>query len=374
MSGVAIAIGGAALVGAGAGVGGSIIQSSAAKNASAGALSQMDIANWWSQQNLEYIKSLYQPFINVGTSALSVLQGRTYTTTERKVTNAQQRMGLVSKIEQLSKPTDWNTFPIQVGEKASERRAALFTQAESERMQQLDAAKAELALFDKQQGELAPLYAQQDAENQKRLDRISTSLDQIAKLSNIPSSLADIRSELQNDPVYQFRLDEGNRAINRAAAARGTFFSGKAIEELGDFSLALTGEETDKYLQRKLTSLTAATAGLNSMLAEDAQSSGQALSLAQLGLGAVQGTGAAVTGQTQTQATLASQAAQTQMQGTLAQGQAIQQGLGSVANAAGGVAALSLFAKPKADTTSASFVPGQGGTSPQGPYQSGYRY
>jgi hypothetical protein len=359
MSGVAIAIGGAAVVGAGAGIGGAMLQSSAAKQAAAGSLSQLDIANWNAQNNLKYLQELYAPFISAGTNALSVLTRRTYTAAERQASTSQQRISLESKIAQLSKPTDWNTFPILVGEKASERRAALFHQTEHDRRQQLAAAQAELETFNKTQSDLAPVYAKMDEENDRRFSRISSSLDTIAKLSDIPSSLADIREELQNDPVYQFRVAEGERALNRAAAAKGTFFSGAAMKQLSDFSLALTGEETDKYINRRLVSLQAAVTGLNAELGEQGQSVNQALSLAQLGLGATQGVGAATTGESQTQAQLAGGAAQTSAQTALAQGAAAQAGLGSISNTAGSLAALTLLTKGKADTSTKP----SGGTS-----------
>ncbi len=355
MSGIAIAIGAAAVVGAGAGIGGAMLQSSAAQRAAATGAAQIDIAQWNAQNNLNYLKSLYQPFITMGTNALGVLQSRVYSSADRAATNATQRTALQAKIEQLSKPTDWATFPIQVGEKASERRQALFMQVESDRQRQLDAAKSELALFDKQNVDNAPLYAAQDAEAQARMDRITSSLDRIHTLSDFPTSLADIRDELQNDPVYKFRREEGERAINRAAAAKGIFRSGRAVEELADFSLALTGEETDKYINRRVTALNAAVTGLGAELGEQGQSVGQALSLATLGANTAVGMGSAVTGQTAAQSQLSGQQAQIGMQSQLAQGQAMQQGLGTVGSMAGSLAALTMLSRGKADTTTAQY-------------------
>lgn len=351
MSGVAIAIGGAAVIGAGAGIGGSMIAGEAARRATGGALSQLDIATWNAQNNLNTILSLYQPFISAGTNALNVLQSRIMSGSERAASTARERLTLQSKIDQLSKPTDWNSFPILTGEKASERRLTLFTQAEFDRKQKLAQAQSELDLFNKEQGELAGLYEKQDQENQARMTRIQNSLDQVAKLSNIPTSLADIRGELEDDPVYQFRRAEGERSINRAAAARGTFFSGRAIEELSDFSLALTGEETDKYINRKLQALSGAVTGLNAELGEQGQSVSQALSLTQLGLGGAQGAGTAISGESQTQAQLAGGAAQTTAAGEMAKGTALQGGLNSISSTAGSLAALTFLSKGKTDTT-----------------------
>ena len=42
--------------------------------------------------------------------------------------------------------------------------------------------------------------------------------------------------KFQADPGYQFRLDEGNKAIERAAAARGQYFDPTTVKALSDYS------------------------------------------------------------------------------------------------------------------------------------------
>lgn len=49
--------------------------------------------------------------------------------------------------------------------------------------------------------------------------------------------------EMQEDPGYQFRLQQGEQAINRGAAARGDFFSGRAGKELSRFGQGLAAQE-----------------------------------------------------------------------------------------------------------------------------------
>ncbi len=359
MSFVAVAIGGSAVIGAGASIGSSLIGASAARRAQGGALGQLDQANQMLQLNLEGLQALYAPYIAAGTNTLNILQGRIYSSTERQVANKQQLIALQSKIKALSKPTDWNSFPVLTGEMASERRASLFTEKEAARKTQLQAAQNELEQYNRTQTELAPLYAKQDAENAQRMGRITSSLDRIAKLSDLPTSLAGIRTELQNDPVYQFRQAEGERSINRAAAQRGQFFSGSAIGNLANFSLALTGEETDKYVNRQVTALNAAVTGLGAELGEQGQSVNQALSLANIGAQAVQGQAAATVGTNQSQAALSGQASQVVQGTTLAQGQAQQQGLGQISSMAGSLATLSLLTQPKVVTTSSSTTAAQ---------------
>lgn len=47
----------------------------------------------------------------------------------------------------------------------------------------------------------------------------------------------------KESPDYQFRLDEGNKAIDRASSARGNFYSGKALKDATDFSSNLASNE-----------------------------------------------------------------------------------------------------------------------------------
>lgn len=45
------------------------------------------------------------------------------------------------------------------------------------------------------------------------------------------------------DPGYQFRLDQGEQAINRAAAAAGRYDSGRALKDLTEFNSGLASQE-----------------------------------------------------------------------------------------------------------------------------------
>ena len=55
---------------------------------------------------------------------------------------------------------------------------------------------------------------------------------------------ADFKMEdYVRDPGYQFRKDEGNKAIDRGQAARGGFYSGGAIKEAQRFAQGLATEE-----------------------------------------------------------------------------------------------------------------------------------
>ena len=64
-----------------------------------------------------------------------------------------------------------------------------------------------------------------------------------------PFSMADY----QEDPGYQFRLAEGEKAINRGAASRGDFFSGQTGKALTEYGQNIASDEygraRDRYRQ-----------------------------------------------------------------------------------------------------------------------------
>lgn len=49
--------------------------------------------------------------------------------------------------------------------------------------------------------------------------------------------------EFEQDPGRQFRLEEGERALNRAASARGTLVSGGQLRDLAEFNQGLASQE-----------------------------------------------------------------------------------------------------------------------------------
>lgn len=59
------------------------------------------------------------------------------------------------------------------------------------------------------------------------------------------------------DPGYQFRLDEGNKAIERANARRGNFYSGAALKEANRYNSGMASQEYgsayDRYQTNKNT-------------------------------------------------------------------------------------------------------------------------
>lgn len=57
-------------------------------------------------------------------------------------------------------------------------------------------------------------------------------------------------SQIVNSPAYQFRLQQGEESLGRAAAARGTDMSGGFLKDLATFSQGLASTEYDKDWNR----------------------------------------------------------------------------------------------------------------------------
>lgn len=57
-------------------------------------------------------------------------------------------------------------------------------------------------------------------------------------------------SDYEEDPGYQFRLQQGEQAINRAAAAAGRYDSGRAMKDLNEFNSGLASQEYQNAYNR----------------------------------------------------------------------------------------------------------------------------
>lgn len=63
---------------------------------------------------------------------------------------------------------------------------------------------------------------------------------------NRPTTMAD----LEMDPGFAFRMQEGQKALERSAAARGTSLSGGALKELERYSQGVASDEYSKAFDR----------------------------------------------------------------------------------------------------------------------------
>lgn len=339
------------MFGAGAGLNvlGGFLGQDAANSAQGAMMSQIEMAQAASRSAAQQAAAMFSPYQLYGSGALSFLQNRLLSGAERQMASVSQRNSLQAEIQRLGQETDWNSMPVLTGAKASERRAAMWQQMESDRKQQLIAAQAKLTAFDNEQSALAPFQAAQDAQANETRGRINSALDLVAQSANfnLPQSLSQLRTDMTNDPVFQFRQETGERAINRAAAARGRFLSGAALASIGDFNNQLTADETDRYFNRLITGknaqLQAAVGGLGALTGANQMDVNNLMGLSQMGLNAAQGASTALMQGNAANATLSGQAAQGMMQTEMAKGQAMQSMLGGLGQMAGQMAGFSMM-------------------------------
>ena len=124
------------------------------------------------------------------------------------------------------------------------------------------------------------IFDQQRADNQPWLQAGSGALSQLS--SN------NFMKDWQQDPGYQFRLSEGQKAINAAGSARGNAMGGAAMKELTRYGQDFASSEYDKVYNRnsnRLSSLAGFGQNANSQNAQSGQNYGNQVSSNQIGVG-----------------------------------------------------------------------------------------
>lgn len=133
-----------------------------------------------------------------------------------------------------------------------------------------------------------------------------------ARAQGLPLDDPRVRTQgALEDPLFQFQLEQGERAINRFLGSRGQFFSGVAANALTDFTRQASGEQINRDIERNQFT---ASLGAN-VLTRNATNAVQLQGLTN-----------------QNQAAIGS----AQAAGTLGQSQAITGAISGVANATGG--------------------------------------
>lgn len=84
----------------------------------------------------------------------------------------------------------------------------------------------------------------------------------------------DFMNNWQTDPGYQFRMDEGNKAINAAAGARGMYNSGATMKALAKYGQDYASGEYNNVYQRQYNRLSSL-AGIGQNATGQNQASGQ---------------------------------------------------------------------------------------------------
>ena len=98
----------------------------------------------------------------------------------------------------------------------------------------------------------------------------------------------DFMKDWQTDPGYQFRMDEGSKAINAAAAARGNYNSGATMKALARYGQDYASGEYNNAYQRqynRLSGLAGIGNSTNSLMGQNGQNYANQVSQNQLGVG-----------------------------------------------------------------------------------------
>jgi len=98
----------------------------------------------------------------------------------------------------------------------------------------------------------------------------------------------DFMNNWQTDPGYQFRMDEGTKAINAAASARGNYNSGATMKALARYGQDYASGEYNNAYQRqynRLSGLAGIGNSTNSLMGQNGQNYANQVSQNQLGVG-----------------------------------------------------------------------------------------
>jgi hypothetical protein len=118
---------------------------------------------------------------------------------------------------------------------------AALTAAQAELQGQREAIEAQREFFNITRDDLAP-YRRAGA---RALTQLGARTEG-GREFNRPYTLADF----QADPGYQFRLEEGQRALDRSAASRGGLLSGRAVREGIRYGEGVASDEYDRAFNR----------------------------------------------------------------------------------------------------------------------------
>lgn len=116
-----------------------------------------------------------------------------------------------------------------------------------------NAANAESARqYNQTRADQLAMLAQQRADQAPWLDAGKNALAQLVNGTQAGGQFAKTftMADFQADPGYQFRLDEGTRAIERSAAARGGLLSGAAAKALTRYSQGMASDEFNNAYNR----------------------------------------------------------------------------------------------------------------------------
>ena len=142
---------------------------------------------------------------------------------------------------------------------------------------------------------------------------------------NVPGAFKFGMSDFQQDPGYQFRMDQGMKAIERSAAARGGLLSGNTGGALQNFGQGLASQEYQNAYNRALT-------GYNTGVASENQLYNRQAGLAGIGQTAANFIGTAGANNAANVGNLMTSGAAAQAAGNVGMANSFTQGVGQYLN------------------------------------------
>jgi len=112
-----------------------------------------------------------------------------------------------------------------------------------------DAAKAQMEMFRQTRKDLAP-YRQAGTTGLTRYQDLLYGKPIKDAAGNVAGYEKPDYSLFTESPGYQFRVDEGQRALERSAAAKGSLQSGATLKALTKYGQGVAGQQYDQYLNR----------------------------------------------------------------------------------------------------------------------------
>jgi len=163
-----------------------------------------------------------------------------------KGTSVKERTGLIGELwekERASKTARQDTDRLL--KKSAETRAGQSRSAAAERM----AASVRMSQMH------AKNLQESQAETRAAKDRAVAAINPwrqagVDALGKIQEKIATGPGDFEGDPGYQFRMDEGQKALERSASARGGVLSGRAGKEATRYGQDYASGEYDKFIDR----------------------------------------------------------------------------------------------------------------------------
>jgi hypothetical protein len=126
-------------------------------------------------------------------------------------------------------------------------------------------ANKQAGAADKASQQQYAMYDQTRSDLQPWMTYGEVGLDELGKLLGINSQGSDplnsyflspfTLDKFQQSPGYQFRLDEGMKAINKGAASRGMYYAPQTLQDLGKYQQGLASTEFENAYGRYNTDL-----------------------------------------------------------------------------------------------------------------------